>query len=243
MLTLLVGVVGAVVLSTAAGARRSDTALARFNVSSRSADVQLQVASIATPAQDARAWSGARRRVVRGPCVRSSSLFLALRTSVVAAAADARFAAVVDRARVVAGRAANPAAVDEITIGEGLAAKLHLGVGGHLDVLSYSVAQVQAAFDRQRGTSPGRREVLGCGCGSSGSCADRWTLAIRARRADRWSRPPRSCGTTRTGSETSAPCFGSGPAMVKPMSTGWWHRRRPIFAHAAFFNAMSASQL
>lgn len=38
MLTLLVGVVGAVVLATAAGARRTGSALDRFNASSRMAD-------------------------------------------------------------------------------------------------------------------------------------------------------------------------------------------------------------
>jgi ABC-type lipoprotein release transport system permease subunit len=64
----------------------------------------------------------------------------------VAAATDAKFAGAVDRGRVVAGRAANPAVVDEINIGESLAAKLHLGVGGHLDALSLSVAQVEASY-------------------------------------------------------------------------------------------------
>ena len=49
MLDVLVGVVGAVVLSTAAGARRSDTALARFNAWSRSSDVQLAVAGLTPP--------------------------------------------------------------------------------------------------------------------------------------------------------------------------------------------------
>ena len=38
---LLVGLVGALVLATVAGARRSDSALHRFNVYSRSADVEL----------------------------------------------------------------------------------------------------------------------------------------------------------------------------------------------------------
>ena len=41
VMTLLVGVVGAVVLATAAGARRSNTALARFNTVSRPEDVAL----------------------------------------------------------------------------------------------------------------------------------------------------------------------------------------------------------
>ncbi len=143
LLTLLVGAVGTVVLSTAAGARRSDSALARFNASSRSADVQLQVLGVVTPAQT--------RALGRVSGVAS---FAALRQFFIvvpgapnlngAAATDAKFATVVDRARVLAGRAANPRAVDEITIGEGLAAKLHLGVGGHLDVLTFSVAQVNA---------------------------------------------------------------------------------------------------
>ena len=38
---LLVGLVGALVLATVAGARRSDSALQRFNAYSRSADVEL----------------------------------------------------------------------------------------------------------------------------------------------------------------------------------------------------------
>ena len=42
-LTLLVGAVGAIVLATAAGARRSDTALARFNAFSRSSDVEISI--------------------------------------------------------------------------------------------------------------------------------------------------------------------------------------------------------
>jgi len=42
-LTLLVGAVGAIVLATAAGARRSDTALARFNTYSRSSDLEISI--------------------------------------------------------------------------------------------------------------------------------------------------------------------------------------------------------
>ena len=43
---------------------------------------------------------------------------------------------------VVAGRVADPNAVDEVTIGEALAAQLHLGVGDHLDGESYTPKQV-----------------------------------------------------------------------------------------------------
>jgi ABC-type antimicrobial peptide transport system permease subunit len=64
----------------------------------------------------------------------------------IAAAIDAKFADAVDRARVVAGRTASSSAVDEIAIGETLAAQLHIGVGSHLDAVSYSVAQTRAAL-------------------------------------------------------------------------------------------------
>src|SRR5690349_13075914 len=50
LLTLLVGVVGAIVMSTVAGARRSESALVRFNASSRAADLELFVGD-ATPSQ------------------------------------------------------------------------------------------------------------------------------------------------------------------------------------------------
>ncbi len=43
-----------------------------------------------------------------------------------------------DRARVVAGRLARPTAVDEVNLGEALAAQLHIRVGDDLDGQSYS---------------------------------------------------------------------------------------------------------
>ena len=141
VLTLLVGVVGAVVLSTVAGARRSDSALARFNASSRSANLELTVGH--PTAAQLREFAG----------VEGVESFARLNTSAIrfpgapqlqaiAAALDTGFGTVVDRARIVAGRAADPNAVDEVTIGEALAAQLHLGVGDHLDGESYSPEQV-----------------------------------------------------------------------------------------------------
>jgi hypothetical protein len=59
-------------------------------------------------------------------------------------ALDPKLGTVVDRARLVAGRAANPSSVDEITIGDSLAAQLQRGIGDHLDAVSYSPAQVSA---------------------------------------------------------------------------------------------------
>ena len=55
-IALLIGIVGAVVIAAVAGARRSDTALRRFNDESHSANVEVEVG---TPtAQQLRAFEG-----------------------------------------------------------------------------------------------------------------------------------------------------------------------------------------
>ena len=100
VLTLLVGVVGAVVVATAAGAQRTDTALARFNAASRSADVQLFPGE-ATTAQ--------LRAFARVPEVATVATLRAFALTVpsapnvtsTAAAVDSKFGSVVDRGRVV----------------------------------------------------------------------------------------------------------------------------------------------
>ena len=142
-LTLMVGVVGAVVVATVAGARRTDSALGRFNVASRSADVFLFTGD---------ATSAHLQDFARVPGVAATAVLHAyamVPTGApnlgVAAAVDTTFGSAVDRARIVAGRAADPFAVDEITIGEGLARLLHVGLGGHLDAASYTTAQVAKA--------------------------------------------------------------------------------------------------
>src|SRR5437588_8140008 len=140
-ITLLVGVVGGLVLSTVAGARRTESALARFNASSRAGDVELFVGE-PTPSQLSE-FAGvegidsfARLRGVALTVPSAPSL------QAIAGAVDTRFGSVVDRPRVVAGRAADATAADEVTVGEALAAQVHLKVGDHLDAVSYTPEQV-----------------------------------------------------------------------------------------------------
>jgi hypothetical protein len=146
-LTFLVAVVGALVLATAAGARRTDSALTRFNLATRSDDVQVvgPFAYSPTPAELH------ALRTAPGVSAVAIARFYALvpvhlpADVGIAAAVDTKLGTVVDRGRLLAGRRANPAAADEITIGEARARQLHQGVGGHLDVLSYSVSQLEQA--------------------------------------------------------------------------------------------------
>ncbi|MFI5047422.1 MAG: FtsX-like permease family protein [Acidimicrobiia bacterium] len=146
-LIVLVGAVGAVILAAAAGARRSETALARFSAASRSGDVSLLPALGYTPTPEQ------MREVRHVPNVAAAAVvrFYALMPVHApaglspAAAVDGAMGSVVDRSRLIAGRRANPAAPDEATIGEVLATQLHQGVGGHIDFLSYTTAQFAAA--------------------------------------------------------------------------------------------------
>jgi ABC-type antimicrobial peptide transport system permease subunit len=151
VLVLLVGAVGAIVLATAAGARRTSTALARFNSTSRAATVQLQQIPIPT--------AGELAAFGRVPEVASFGLASGMYVLdpkdpnlTIVSEPNTQIGTVVDRARVIAGRAANPAAVDEVAIDESVAAQTHLGIGDHLDVASYAPRQMAVAL---RGGDPG----------------------------------------------------------------------------------------
>jgi hypothetical protein len=152
-LTLLVGFVGAVVLALVAGARRTDTSLERFESQSRSATVEIDIGD-ATPEQIAQfrrvpgvAAAAALRQLTMN--IPGSQQFIA-----VAGQLDRRFGDEVDRARVIAGRLADQSRPDEVTIGEALAAELHLGVGDRLEFQSYSPADIETAITNQASPSP-----------------------------------------------------------------------------------------
>jgi hypothetical protein len=152
-LTLLIAVVGAVVLAASAGARRTSTALERFREASVSADIELAVS------QPSAAQLDQLRRVdgvaavgilnARGVQVPSVPELQSIGTVV-----DDQFGVVIDRDRIVAGRAPDPSVPDEIALGEGLAALLHLGVGDHLDAASFTPDQIQAILGGQADAGP-----------------------------------------------------------------------------------------
>ena len=122
----------------------------RFNEWSRSSDVEISI-GFPTPAQ-LRAF---RRTPGVAAIAEVQGFALAVRNSdalAIAAPVDGALGTVVDRARLVKGRFANPAAPDEATIGEGLAAQLHLGVGSDLVAASYTEPQIKIGFS---GGNPG----------------------------------------------------------------------------------------
>jgi hypothetical protein len=140
-LALLVAVVGTVVLSTTAGARRTRTALDRFRAENLSADLEMAT-NPPTPEQvdRLRAIDGVTAiGVLDAPGIQ---IPLAPELQSVGVVVDDAFGVVIDRERIVAGRAPDPTAPNEIAIGEGLADKLDLGVGDELDARSFTPEQI-----------------------------------------------------------------------------------------------------
>jgi hypothetical protein len=149
-LTLLVGVIGAIVLASAAGARRSATALPRFLAFSRTSDVEIDVSN-PLPAELQRLREADNVDTIA--VMHAYALAPRGRPSLAnAASADGRIGTDQDRARVLKGRAANPDAVNETTIGESLAAQQHIGLGDHIEAASLAPSQLEQI---QRGEQPG----------------------------------------------------------------------------------------
>jgi hypothetical protein len=158
-LALLVGVAGAFTFALAAGARRTRTALDRFQTSSRAADLELDTA--ATPEQVAalRALPGVRA----AGALKAIALFFPQAPDFqnVGAPSDTTFGSGVDRDLIVAGRAPNPEAVDEVTLGESLAARLGVRVGDAFEAASFTPKQIADNFaGRQPGPPAGPRVTL-----------------------------------------------------------------------------------
>ena len=149
VLTLLVGISGAVVLALAAGARRTSSSLDRFEQVSRAANLELDVGDV-TPTQ-IEEFAHTRGVAAVGRLRQLTLIDTEVGFAASAAPTDSSFGRVVDRARVVAGRRADPRRIFDLNVGEGLAERLHLQLGDRVSFLTLSPA-------RDRG--PGQRCCL-----------------------------------------------------------------------------------
>jgi len=146
-LVLLVGVAGGAVLAASAGARRTHSSLARFEEGTAGATFEIDVGD-ATPQQ-----IQALRKVpvVEGVGqLRQVALYSEAAGFLPTAGPVGRsFGRDIDRSRLVEGRWAH--GVDELNIGEGLAARLDLQVGDRLPFGSFTQEQIDSG-DLENGT-------------------------------------------------------------------------------------------
>ena len=151
LLAMLIGLVGGTSMSVAAGARRTGTALTRFRRSSGAADLEIDGGAPTV---------GQRRALERIPQVAAIGsldayglvLPIAPDFEAIGSPAGPAFGRTVDRDRIVAGREPTPAAVDEVTVGEGFARQHHVDVGDRLAAMSLTPGQVAQLL---RGDKPG----------------------------------------------------------------------------------------
>ncbi len=143
VMALIVGLVGAVSMATVAGARRTSASLRAFEQQSRAADVELNAFGLPTRAQLSRLAAVSGVEAVGG--LRAYGIVVPGDPDLeeIGTPID-HFGVSVDRARLIAGHSADPAKADEATIGEALANRLHVWVGGHIDIESYSPEQVSS---------------------------------------------------------------------------------------------------
>ncbi len=140
---LLVGVAGGVVLTTAAGARRTDTAYARFLRSSRAADVEIATSgpggrqNLGGVSRYYAAVAGLPGVEVVAPTVGVSAVVSGHGKAEVLlkAGTDARLGRGIERPKVTQGRMFDPARPDEVVADPTVAAQLHLHVGSVLRLL------------------------------------------------------------------------------------------------------------
>jgi FtsX-like permease family len=139
-ITMLIAIVGVIVMATAAGARRSATALSRFDEYSRTSTLEMSVGLPPVAKLEAFARTPGIEAIARLHVYGLSPRFN--NNQEVAAADDATIGTVVDRPRLVSGRLANLQSPNEITVGEPLAARAHFRVGSEVEVDSLTPAQV-----------------------------------------------------------------------------------------------------
>jgi ABC-type lipoprotein release transport system permease subunit len=157
VLMLLIGLVSAVVLTGIAGARRASSSFDRFLAESLAADVYVFPGEV-TPQQV--------REFARAPYIAAVAAAQELQVQLpdggflaAGAPVDARFGTVVERPRILEGRAADPRSASEIVIAEPLARRQGLRVDDTLALYSFTPAQVDALRSGASLPEPGGPEL------------------------------------------------------------------------------------
>jgi ABC-type lipoprotein release transport system permease subunit len=166
---LAIGLAGAVVITAAAGARRTGTAFERFRAESHSEDLYISAGSAKDP--DVAKFDDeleALPQVERAGRVAAMNVYspdpdLNVQTPYQFAGIDRRYGNAIDRPNVVSGRRPNPKRPDEALINRALARASHLGVGDTLDWIALTTAQTEQADIKPSDGEKVHLKVVGIG--------------------------------------------------------------------------------
>jgi ABC-type lipoprotein release transport system permease subunit len=140
LLALLVGLVGGVVLTGLAGARRTDSALARLLQQTSNDDASVEVSpeyfDVIAALPEVKAVAPASFMFVQPLGFESDDL-------VPLAGTDERFGNLVDRPRLIEGRRPSPGNADEVLLNSEAARRLGVGAGDRLTLSSLTPQQVE----------------------------------------------------------------------------------------------------
>lgn len=162
LLILLVGLVGGIVMTTAAGARRSATAYERFREETLAGDLDI------APSEPSEADFEAIRALPEvAAMTRTSFPFIVPKGAglypfldfLAMAAMDEEFARTIDRLRMLSGRIPPPSSVHEALVTETYAAEADLTVGDEITFESYAPDQFESLFTTGDAGPPGGPEV------------------------------------------------------------------------------------
>lgn len=147
VVALAIGLAGAVVLTAAAGARRTGTAFERFRAESHSEDLYISAGSPKDPEvakfDDELEALPQVERAGRIAAMIIGPLDLNVQSPYHFAGTDNRYGNTIDRPNVQSGRRPNPQRAEEVLINRAMANAHHLQVGDTLDWVALTAAQTE----------------------------------------------------------------------------------------------------
>jgi ABC-type lipoprotein release transport system permease subunit len=164
---LAIGLAGAVVLTAAAGARRTGTAFARFRAASHAEDLYISAGGPGDPEvaklDDELEALPQVERAARVAAMVLGPLDLDIKSPYHFAGTDDRYGNTLDRPNLVSGRRPNPARANEVLVNRAMARANHLEVGDTLDWLAFTPAQTEVARIKPSDGEKVHLKVVGIG--------------------------------------------------------------------------------
>jgi ABC-type lipoprotein release transport system permease subunit len=162
---LAIGLAGAVVLTAAAGARRTATAFDRFVEQGHAEDLYFSIGRPTDPEMQRVA-----KEIEALPQVEAASSVAAmtvydrdLESPYHFAGIDERYGNAIDRPNVVEGRRPDPARVDELFVNRAFARQAHVGPGDTIDMYAFEPKEIEVANPKASDATKVHMRIVGIG--------------------------------------------------------------------------------